>query len=327
MNTDLKYGRLAPSVLLLSADEELADFVRLVLRRPWRLVRQRADKFMTREVLARPNVRLAILDDQAVNESDRGRLLAQIRKHFLGVPLLYVAGSPNDGNEKRARANGAHYYVSKPLSFERFGQVLESFLKAQQVDGRAAPSANGKLSTKVKESSVQNPAPTDAGIRLLWLELNREDSRLRSHLLDAALAGLRLERNPESRELRQDAAQLWATTEPILSHHLDTEDNELLPWLKQHGSLSPEGGRKVRAYHDRLRSLIGAMANAGSDRLTEPQAREVGRALSGIAVSLDDVIDDEERRLFPTIRKALFGTDQSHLKSTGGRAEGRLPPR
>jgi len=327
MNTDLKYGRLAPSVLLLSADEELADFVRLVLRRPWRLVRQRADKFMTREVLARPNVRLAILDDQAVNESDRGRLLAQIRKHFLGVPLLYVAGSPNDGNEKRARANGAHYYVSKPLSFERFGQVLESFLKAQQVDGRAAPSANGKLSTKVKESSVQNPAPTDAGIRLLWLELNREDSRLRSHLLDAALAGLRLERNPESRELRQDAAQLWATTEPILSHHLDTEDNELLPWLKQHGSLSPEAGRKVRAYHDRLRTLIGAMAKAGSDRLTEPQAREVGRALSGIAVSLDDVIDDEERRLFPTIRKALFGTDQSHLKSTGGRAEGRLPPR
>jgi hemerythrin-like domain-containing protein len=235
--------------------------------------------------------------------------IAQIRKHFSGVSLLYVAGAQTDLNEKRARANGAHYYVSKPLSLERFGQVLESFLKAQQVDGRAAPSAIGKLSTKVKESSVQNPGPTDAGIRRLWLELNREDSRLRSRLLDAALAGLRLERNPESRELRQDAAQLWATTEPILSHHLDTEDNELLPWLKQHGSLSPEAGRKVRAYHDRLRTLIGAMANAGADRLTEPQAREVGRALSGIAVSLDDAIDDEERRLFPTIRKALFEID------------------
>ncbi len=309
VNTDLKYERLAPSVLLLSDDVALTDFVRGLVKRPWKLICHRADKFMNREVLAQPNVRLAILDDQTVEENDRGRLLAQIRKHFSGVSLLYVAGSPSDDNERRARANGSHYYVSKPLSFERFGQVLESFLQTQKVDGRAAPSAIGKPSTKVKESSVQSPAPTDAGIRRLWLELNREDSRLRSRLLDAALAGLRLERNPESRELRQDAAQLWATIGPMLSHHLDTEDKELLPWLERRGGLSPEAGRKVREYHDRLRTIIGVMANAGADRLTEPQAREVGRALSGIAVSLDDAIDNEERRLFPTIQKALFGID------------------
>jgi hypothetical protein len=224
--------------------------------------------------------------------------------------LLYIAGSPGDGNEKRARANGAHYYVSKPLSFDRFGQVLESFLKAQQVSGPAAPSEIRKLGMKAKESSSKNPELTDAGIRRLWLELNREDSQLRSRLLDAALAGLRLERNPESRELRVDAAQLWATIEPILSHHLDTEDKELLPWLEQHGSLSPDAGPKVSTHHDRLRTLIGAMDHAGAESLTEVQARELGRALSGIAVSLDDAIDDEERRLFPTIRKALLGIDR-----------------
>ena len=162
---------------------------------------------------------------------------------------------------------------------------------------------------KAKESSSENPASTDAAIRRLWLELNREDSRLRPRLLDAALAGLRLERNPESRELRRDAAQLWATIEPILSRHLDSEDKELLPWLERHGSLSPDAGRKVSVYHDRLRSLIGAMDNAGAESLTEAQAREVGRAFSGIAVNLDDAIDDEERRLFPTIRKALVGIE------------------
>ncbi|MGC2493848.1 response regulator, partial [Candidatus Binatus sp.] len=262
-----------PRALLLSDDEELVDFVRRVVQRPWGLVRQRADKFMTREILAQPNLRLAILDDQAVDENDRGRLLAQIRKHFSGVPLLYVAGSPNDGNEKRARANGAHYYISKPLSFDRFGQVLESFLHAQQVSGRVAPLEVRKSNMKAKESSSENPASTDHGIRRLWLELNREDSRLRSRLLDAALAGLRLERNPESRELRRDAAQLWATIERILTHHLDTEDKELLPWLEQHGSLPPEAGRKVSAYHDRLRTLIGAMDKAGAESLTEVQAR------------------------------------------------------
>jgi DNA-binding response OmpR family regulator len=308
VDTDLEETRLTPILLLLSDDEELADLVREIVKQPWKLVRQCADGYTSREFFAQSNVRLAILDDQAVGENERGWMLTQIRKHFSGIPLLYVAGRQSDANEKRARTNGAQYYVSKPLSVERFGQVLRSFLQAQQVGPTTHP-AGEESEINAGESSVQNPAPTDAGIRRLWLELNREDSKLRSRLLDAALAGLRLERNPESRELRRDAAQLWATTEPILSHHLDTEDNELLPWLKQHGSLSPEAGRKVRAYHDRLRTLIGAMANAGSDRLTEPQAREVGRALSGIAVSLDDAIDDEERRLFPTIRRALFGIE------------------
>ena len=79
-----------------------------------------------------PNVRLVILDDQTVEENDRGWLLAQIRKHFSSGSLLYVAGSQSDGNEKRARINGAQYYVAKPLSLERFGYVLESFLQTQQ---------------------------------------------------------------------------------------------------------------------------------------------------------------------------------------------------
>lgn len=85
---------------------------------------------MNRKVLAQPNVRLIILDDQAVEENDRGWLLAQIRKYFPGPSLLYIAGSQSDGNEKRARTNGAHYYISKPLSLERFSYVLQSFLQA-----------------------------------------------------------------------------------------------------------------------------------------------------------------------------------------------------
>jgi len=158
-----------------------------------------------------------------------------------------------------------------------------------------------------KESSAKNPKRVDAGIRRLSEELNREDSQLRSCLLDAALAGLRLTRNPESRELRRDAAQIWATIQPILSHHLEAEDSQLLPWLDQQGRLSPEAGRKVRECHNRLRTLIGTIVASGADHLTEAEARDIGRALSGLAIYLDDAIDDEERRLFPTIQKALFG--------------------
>lgn len=301
--------RLSPTVLLLSDDEALASLVVGIVKHPWKLVRHAADKYVSREVFAQPNVRLVIFDDQAVEESDRGWVLAQIRKHFSGPSLLYVAGSQSDANEKRARTNGAHYYVSKPLSTERFGHVLQSFLQARQVEGQSAHPVAEKSGMNAGESSAENPTHIDAGIRRLSEELNREDSQLRSRLLDAALAGLRLARNPESPELRRDAAQIWAAIQPTLSHHLDAQDSQLLPWLMQQGRLSPEAGRRVRAFHDRLRTLIGAIVKTGADRLTEAQARDAGQALSGLAVNLDDAIDDEERRLFPTIQKALFGID------------------
>src|ERR1022692_2773936 len=99
--------RLSPTVLLLSDDEALAKLVLGIVKRPWKLVRHAADKYVGREVFAQPNVRLVILDDQAVEENDRGWLLEQIRKHFSGPPLLYVAGGQSDANEKRARSKGA----------------------------------------------------------------------------------------------------------------------------------------------------------------------------------------------------------------------------
>lgn len=130
VKTDSKAIRFAPTVLLLSDDQALANLVRGVVKQPWQLVRHGTDKFLSREVSAQPNVRLVIFDDQAVGENDRGWMLAQIRKHFSGTSLLYIADAQSNGNEKRARTNGAHYYVSKPLSSERFGYVLQSFLQA-----------------------------------------------------------------------------------------------------------------------------------------------------------------------------------------------------
>ena len=120
----------SPILLLLSDDRGLASLVRGIVRRPWKLVWPDWTGCTNREVFTQPNVRLLILDDHGTDESDRGRLLAQIRKHFSGSPLLYVAGIQSDDNERRARTSGAHYYTSKPLSLERFGYVLQSFLQA-----------------------------------------------------------------------------------------------------------------------------------------------------------------------------------------------------
>jgi response regulator of citrate/malate metabolism len=294
-----------PTLLLLSDDEALTDLVLGIVKQPWKLVRQSADRDMSRKVFSQPHVRLVIFDDQVVEENDCNWLLAKIRKYFSGAALLYVAGSQSDRNEKRARSNGAQYYVTKPLSLERFGRVLQSFLHAQNAKGSSTHPAEEIPAMNGEESTAKDANGIDAGIRRLSKALNREDSQLRSFLLDAALAGLRLERNPESRDLRHDAARVWATIDPILSHHLEAEDSELLPWLDRHSGLSPEVGRKVRECHHRLRTLMGAIGTTDTDRQTDALTRDAGRALSGLAVYLDDAIDDEQRRLFPTIQRAL----------------------
>ena len=129
MNADLEELRRSPALLLLSDDEALSDLVFGIVEPPWKLVRQSADGYLSHKRFAQPNVQLVILDDQAVKEDDRNWLLAQIREDFNGSSLLYVAGSQSDDNEKRARANGAHYYIPKPLPHQRFAHVLRSFLR------------------------------------------------------------------------------------------------------------------------------------------------------------------------------------------------------
>jgi hypothetical protein len=156
-----------------------------------------------------------------------------------------------------------------------------------------------------QESKLESGRQIERGLQHLSRDLNREDSQLRSHLLDAAICGLRLARNPQSVYLRRDAAQVWAAMAPILAHHLDAEDLQLLPWLARQHRLSFDAARRIRQCHDRLRILIARIGAPDANNLTTDHAREAGQTLLRLAMDLDDAIDDEERRLFPVLRKAL----------------------
>jgi len=46
-------------------------------------------------------------------------------------------------------------------------------------------------------------------------------------------------RSLEWREFRSDAAQVWAAIEPIPSHHVEADDNGLLPWLPSEAGPGP----------------------------------------------------------------------------------------
>jgi DNA-binding response OmpR family regulator len=121
------------TLLLLSDDPAVEQLVFGIATQPWTLVCASLDRAARHQVFAHPNVRLVILDDEVIKESERSWLLTQISRHFSGRPLLYIAGRHSQCNEMRARANGAHYYASKPVSHAQFVRVLQSFLQTLQL--------------------------------------------------------------------------------------------------------------------------------------------------------------------------------------------------
>ena len=124
-------GQRPPTLLLLSADKSLVDLVRTASGPDWN-VSHHLNAHDRDDPLDRPNVKLVLLDDSAVEESERGWLLGQIRRRVPEALLLYVTVQHSEENERRARANGALYYIAKPLQAPLFTQVLKAFLKAQQ---------------------------------------------------------------------------------------------------------------------------------------------------------------------------------------------------
>jgi DNA-binding response OmpR family regulator len=119
----------APTLVLFSADRELTALVRKTARVPWK-IELCEDPAIGREALARPSVRLVIVDDGAVDEEARGWLLDRIRKFVPHALLIYIASAHSEIDEKRARRYAAQYYTAKPLDLDRTSRVIESFIRA-----------------------------------------------------------------------------------------------------------------------------------------------------------------------------------------------------
>lgn len=117
--------------MLLSADAALAEMAAASIVSPWVLAHYQ-DSGRNHEAFAHPNVRLVLLDDEKVEGDERAMVLRHLRKYFPLASLIYIAGAHDGENERRARTNGSHYYVAKPLALDHFGHVLRSFLRANE---------------------------------------------------------------------------------------------------------------------------------------------------------------------------------------------------
>lgn len=152
---------------------------------------------------------------------------------------------------------------------------------------------------------IETEAAT-AQVEAVVKRLSSEDSRLGERLLNAAVAGAVVARQPADVILRAEAAEAWNAIKPVIEHHFTSEEDVVLPWATMQKDFPPDLILRAREQHRRLcdlgRTIDAVSFITGSDE----DVSKAGAALTAFAVCLDDLIDGEERDLFPMIQRCLF---------------------
>lgn len=162
------------------------------------------------------------------------------------------------------------------------------------------------MTTAKKPSAIRAKFSETRKIRNLTEELSREEYRLGLPLLDAAVAGVILGFKPSDREMRVQAQRCWEILKPQLNQHLLSEDETVLPWAEGAGGFPPEVMNRIKSSHREMRSLISKLTGVSFEEDPDKIVAVAGKALCALAVKLDDLIDSEEMRLLPALRKMLF---------------------
>jgi hypothetical protein len=164
-----------------------------------------------------------------------------------------------------------------------------------------------KMKSVRKGSSVRTENRVDTRkLRNITEELSRDDHQLGMPLLDAAVAGIILGFMPADREMRTQAQRCWEILKPQINQHLLSEDEIVLPWAEGAGGLSVEMVNRIKKDHREMHSMMGKLAGVSFEDDPDRTVAAAGRALCTLAVKLDDLINSEEMRLLPALRKSLF---------------------
>jgi hypothetical protein len=137
-------------------------------------------------------------------------------------------------------------------------------------------------------------------------ELTGDDLRLGMALIDAATVGMTLTYDPSNRELRKQAARVWAEIQSVVSHHLTSEDEVVLPWAEKQADFPRQMLERARKQHQELRGLAKVIASVSFEDAPDETVANGAKALYRFAARLDDLIAGEERDLFPRLRHLLF---------------------
>ena len=157
---------------------------------------------------------------------------------------------------------------------------------------------------------IEKTAAT-AKVEAVLARLNSEDSKLGERLLNAAVAGAVVARQPADVILRAEAAEAWNSIKPVIEHHLASEADVVLPWASELKDFPPDLILRAREQHRRVCDLVKVIDEMSFITGSDEDVMKGGAALTAFAVCLDDLIDGEERDLFPMIQRCLY--DRSKL--------------
>lgn len=161
------------------------------------------------------------------------------------------------------------------------------------------------LAVMLTKQSRLNGTSARSRVEAVVARLAHEDSNLERRLLDAAVAGAVIARQPWDTILRAEAAEAWNSIRPVIANHLASEQEIVIPWAKMRADFPPDLIMRAHEQHLRLRHLADTADAASFITGTDEEVVKAGTALTAFAVCLDDLIDGEERDLFPLIQRIL----------------------
>jgi hypothetical protein len=157
----------------------------------------------------------------------------------------------------------------------------------------------------LNKRSFLNDGTAQSRVEDALVRLSGEDSELGKHLLDAAVAGAVVARQPSDTILRAEAAEAWNSIKPVILKHLAKQEEIILPWAKMRADFPFDLILRAHEQHLRLRHLAKTVDAASFIADPDEEIVKAGTALTAFAVCLDDLIDGESRDLFPMIQRSL----------------------
>ena len=120
-----------PVVLVVEDDLETQSFMRLLLRRNWR-VRVAASAEEVRKRLAADPIEIILMDLSLRGEEDGLALTRWLRKQasWRSLPIIAVTAHAFDEDRQNALAAGCDRYLSKPIDRKHLEGVMSELLGA-----------------------------------------------------------------------------------------------------------------------------------------------------------------------------------------------------
>jgi hypothetical protein len=140
--------------------------------------------------------------------------------------------------------------------------------------------------------------------------VERADFSRDARLLDASVAGVVLSFNPRDEEMRKKAARTWTAIRTVLADHLFTEEESAQPWNADASVGSATARQILTKRYLELRSLARTINSVSFDDDLDVRISDAGKALCRLAVKLDDLMEETDRRQINKLREYVFGSGE-----------------